>query len=182
MKSKLCIVIILAFFAQFSIAQDSQTKSTDVIMSQALKMASKENKNVFLMWHASWCGFCKKMDTLMNDPSVKKYFDDSFVITHLVVRERGEKEHLNNEGSDKLMAKYHGEKAGIPFWVVLDKNGKLLADSFMRPEGVGMDKAGKNTGCPLQKEEVEHWVSVLKKTTDIPDDGLKKIYNKFLKK
>jgi hypothetical protein len=123
------------------------------------------------------------MDTLMNDELIKDYFTDSYVIKHMIVKEHKEEmKLLENPGAAEMLAKYNGDKAGIPFWIVLNKKGELLADSYMREDGVGMDQPGKNTGCPLMQKEVDHWINVLKKTTDIPEEGLQKIKNKFLKK
>ena len=59
--------------------------SADEIMKEAFAVAKKQNKKVLVMFHASWCGWCHKMDTSLNDASVKKFFDDNFVIRHLVV-------------------------------------------------------------------------------------------------
>jgi len=183
MKSRFYLLLALIFVVQFSYAQNAEEpKSTKEILDSSLTIAKEEGKNVFIMWHASWCGWCKLMDKKMADESVKDYFNDNYVIAHLVVKESKDNKHLENPGSDKLLAKYKGDKAGIPFWIVLDENGDLLADSYMRSEGVGMDKPGQNTGCPAQPEEVAHWISVLKQTSDISEQGLIKIAGLFEKK
>ncbi|MBK7374589.1 MAG: hypothetical protein IPJ02_03205 [Chitinophagaceae bacterium] len=54
-----------------------------------------------LIFHASWCGWCHKMDTSLNDISVKRFFDDNFVITHITVLESKGKERLENPGEKK---------------------------------------------------------------------------------
>ncbi len=188
MKSKLSILAAIIFLASNCASPDSTKESAGPLpASQILEMAKKEarknKKNIFIMWHASWCGWCHKMDTLMSDPDLKQYFDDSYVIKHMVVKEsKEEMKKLENPEAAEMLAKYNGDKAGIPFWIVLNKKGELLADSYMREEGVGMDQPGKNTGCPQQQAEVDHWINILKETTDIPEDGLQKIRNKFLKK
>ncbi len=183
MKSKLYLFLVFALVFQSGFSQNiDEAKSAQDILSSAKKIAAKEGKNIFIMWHASWCGYCKKMDKLMNEISVKQYFDDSFVIEHLVVKENKDLKHLENPGAEVMLLKYNGDKSGIPFWVILDSKGEFLDDSFMRPDGVGYDQPGKNTGCPLMQNEVDHWIKVLKKTTDISEEGLDKIKNKFLKK
>ncbi len=40
-------------------------------LKESMQQAAAENKNVFIIFHASWCGWCHKMDTSMNDQSVK---------------------------------------------------------------------------------------------------------------
>lgn len=152
--------------------------SADGILKEAYKEAAKENKNVFVIFHASWCGWCRKMDTAMNDKAVKKFFDDNYVIRHLVVYESKGKEKLENRGALDLLTKYKGNDQGIPYWLIFDKDGKLLADSKMRPEGAVLEQ-GDNTGCPANEKEVEHFVNVLKKTSSLNDDQLKIIYARF---
>ena len=154
--------------------------SADDILKEAYKQASKENKNVFIIFHASWCGWCRKMDTSMNDKAIKKFFDDNYVIRHLVVYESKGKEKLENPGATDLLIKYKGDDHGIPYWLIFDKDGKLLADSKMRQEGAGLEQ-GDNTGCPASEKEVEYFINVLKKTSALNDMQLKTIYDRFRK-
>jgi len=133
-----------------------------------------------LMFHASWCGWCHKMDTSLNDPSVKKLFDDNFVIRHLVVFESKGKENLENPGALDMITKYNGKEEGIPFWLIFDKDEKFLVDSRMKATVNGFEKL-QNTGCPASKEEVDYFIGVLKKTTSLKDDQLEKIRIRFRK-
>lgn len=116
------------------------------------------------------------MDTALASADIKKFVDDNYIITHLVVGERDK--NLDNEGAAALRRQYNGEGQWIPFWVVLNRKGKLLADSKLRKPGEGPDK-GTNVGCPAKKEEVTHFISVLKKTSRLNDDQLKLIYIRF---
>ena len=59
----------------------TQVRSATEILNEANAQAAKENKNVFVIFHASWCGWCHKMDSAMNDPVCKKFFDDNFIRT-----------------------------------------------------------------------------------------------------
>ena len=45
--------------------------TTESILSTAYNQAQKEKKNVFVIFSASWCGWCKKMDASMNDRTTK---------------------------------------------------------------------------------------------------------------
>ena len=153
-------------------------ESADKVMADAYTTAKKENKKVFLMFHASWCGWCHKMDAAMNDASVKKFFDDNFVVRHLVVMESEGKKNLENPGAADMMEKYHGGKSGIPYWLVFDANGTLLADSKMRPEGGGPE-TGDNVGCPATEKEVAYFVEILRKTTALKQAELDLITKRF---
>jgi len=154
--------------------------TADEVIKTALTKAVKENKKVLLMFHASWCGWCHRMDTSLNDPVCKKFFDDNFVITHLVVDESADKKDLENAGANELRTKYHGDGLGIPFWLILDKNGNLLADSKIRKNGEGPE-GGNNIGCPANEDEVAYFVELLKKTTSLKADQLAIIATRFRK-
>jgi len=168
----LCLMVCTFYSAK------SQVPSADAIMKEAYRIAANEKKNVLVMFHASWCGWCHKMDTSMNDPSCKKFFDDNYVIRHLVVDELKTKKDLENPGADEFRKKYFGDGHGIPFWLVFDKEGKLLADSKMRAEGDGPEK-GQNTGCPATEEEVAYFIGVLKKTSRLNEAELAIIQKRF---
>jgi thioredoxin-related protein len=163
------LIITVIFLSSIGLAaQDSAT----IVMKNAMKLAQKENKNVFLMFHASWCGWCRKMDRHMNDERCKAFFDKNYIIEHLDVMESGERKNLENPGAFDLLKSYKAEKSGIPFFVILDKNGKLLEDSF--------DANGQNLGCPASKEEVDEFIRMLKATSALNDKELEIIYNQFL--
>lgn len=184
MKKILFVLLLFPFLFSNcnNIPEEEEPYSADYIMALAKKQAKKEKKNVMIMWHASWCGYCHLMDSLMHREEVAEFFEGNYVIEHMVVKERKDLIHLENPGADSLLASYHGDKAGIPFWVILDKKGNLLGDSYMREDGVGMDEPGQNTGCPLQDNEVAHLQKILKETSDIDQEGLDMVKSVFLKK
>ncbi|MBS1626495.1 MAG: thioredoxin family protein [Bacteroidetes bacterium] len=175
------ILLIIFCFLQISLIAQTNIPTAQNIIDKSCKEAGKQNKKVFIIFHASWCGWCHKMDSSMNDVSCKNYFEKNFVIAHITVYERGEKEKLNNAGGEDILKKYHADKQGIPAWFILDKNGKLLADSQIRPTGASLDTEGKNVGCPAQKNEVEHFIKVLKQTTALSETNANAIRAKFLK-
>ena len=90
--------------------------SADDILSTAYKQANKENKNVFVLFNASWCGWCKKIYESMNDNSTKKYFDTSYVIVHLTVQENPLNKNKENPGAAEFLKKFKGQDAGLPFF------------------------------------------------------------------
>ncbi|HYE55563.1 MAG TPA: thioredoxin family protein [Chitinophagaceae bacterium] len=177
---KYILTLLLASSVALLQAQETP-KHTNDILKEAYQQAAKEKKNVFVIFHASWCGWCHKMDTAMNDKLVKKFFDDNYVIRHLVVHEAKDKKHLENPGAMDLLAKYKGQDQGIPFWLIFDKNGRLLADSQMRPAGAGPSEPGKNTGCPASEEEVAHFIRVLETTSPLNAEQLAIVKARFLK-
>ena len=119
------------------------------------------------------------MDSSINDKSCKKFFDDNYVIEHLVVYESKDKKILENPGAIELLTKYHGNDEGIPFWLVFDKDGNLLADSKVRTEGSGSDFRGQNVGCPAAENEVAYFIDVLRKTSHITKEQEAAIQKRF---
>ena len=175
---KKILLPLLLVVSSTSLFGQKAPASADEIMKEAFAAAKKQNKKVLVMFHASWCGWCHKMDTSLNDPSVKKIFDDNFVIRHLVVAESESKKNLENPGGQDMLEKYEGKDQGIPFWLIFDKDEKFLADSRMKTLVNGVEKL-QNTGCPASKEEVEYFIEVLKKTTTLTVDQIEKIRARF---
>jgi thioredoxin-related protein len=176
MKSS--VLLLAGYMLISAVGQGQLAKSADEILKQACREAAKEKKNVFVIFHASWCGWCKKMDTAMSDQSVKKFFVDNYVIRHLVVYESKGKENLESPEALDLLKKYKGEDQGIPYWFIFDKDGKLLADSKLRPERGGLE-TGDNTGCPASEKEVAYFLKVLRETSSLKESDLAIIQKRF---
>ena len=172
------LIPVLLFTTVSSLCAQKGPLSSEEIMKEAFTSAKKQNKKVLVMFHASWCGWCHKMDTSLNDASVKKFFDDNFVIRHLVVFESKGKENLENPGALEMLTKHDGKDEGIPFWLIFDKDENFLADSRMKETINGVEKL-QNTGCPATKKEVDYFIEVLKKKTDLKEDQLEKIRTRF---
>jgi thioredoxin-related protein len=177
MKFSSLVLSLIILCTAVSKAQSIPLSAAETL-KEAYHMAAKENKNVFIIFHASWCGWCHKMDKSMNDPGCKNFFEENFVIRHLVVDESTDKKNLENPGAIELRTKYYGDGQGIPYWLVFDKDGKLLADSKVRSAGQGPD-SGQNVGCPAAANEVEYFITVLKKTTKLNATQLEIIRKRF---
>ncbi len=180
MKLKLFLLASLLLISGVIYAQETPAPA-DKILDEAYKIAAKEKKHVMIVFHASWCGWCKKFDASITDPSCKDYFEKKFIIRHLVVLENGEKKKLENPGATDFFNKYSGGKSGIPFFLIFDKKGNLIGDSNMRAEGEGLDKPGKNMGCPASDEEVAAFVTLLKKISKVSDSEAAAITERFKK-
>ncbi len=159
-------------------AQTTPAPANDVL-KKAVTEAASQNKKVLLMFHASWCGWCHRMDSSLNDVSCKKLFDDNFVITHITVLESKGKENLENPGGLEMMLKYNGKNQGLPYWIVLDKDQNLLFDSQVRTTQPDGTVKGENVGCPASQKEVDHFISILKKTTRLTAPQLDIIAKRF---
>lgn len=177
MKTKL---ILLSAFLLLNTMCSAQETSAQTVLSQAYAQAAKEHKKVLLMFHASWCGWCKKMTASLNDSTCKQLFSDRYVIAYLDVLEHKGKENLENPGALDVLKKYDAVEAGLPFWLILDDKGNTLANSEMPPAGATTGKPSDNIGCPTEVNEVEYWVKVLKATSNLNDGQLDIIRKRFL--
>ena len=127
------------------------------VIDAAKKEAKAKKKNIFLHYTASWCGWCKRLEKVMDTEPFKKGFADNFVIISLDVMENGDKKSLENPGGAELLKEHGGDKGGIPFIVILNEKGEKIADSNVMP-----DKS--NIGCPATDEEIAAFDKILAKT------------------
>ena len=138
------------------------------LLDDASANARKGKKNVMVIFHASWCGWCKKLDAFLEKPEFKKSFEKSYEIVHLDVLENGPKVSLENEGGKDLMEQFGGKTAGLPFFVILDPSGKKLGDSMLPGTG--------NIGYPAEPYEVAGFKQLLTKTATHMNAGdIKKV-------
>jgi len=167
--SKIIIVVTLLLF-QLGAAQEK----ADVVVNKAITEAKAGKKNVLLIFHASWCKWCKMMEKNMDLPETKPIFDKRFVTAYIDVQERGDKKSLENPGGQELMNKYNGENAGLPFWLILNPKGEVLADSF--------DAKGENLGSPATPEEVATFIAKIEKSSKLNKEEAQTIEKVFVKK
>ncbi|MEN4762398.1 thioredoxin family protein [Chryseobacterium sp. C39-AII1] len=170
MKFSKIVIILGLFLFQLNFAQEK----ADVVLKKALTEAKAGNKNVLLVFHASWCKWCKLMEHNMNLPETKPIFDKNFVTVYIDVQERGEKKALENPGGQEIMNKYKGQNAGLPFWLILNPKGTVLADSF--------DQKGDNLGSPATPDEVQAFLAKLEKGAKLNTEQKQTIQNVFVKK
>lgn len=175
-------VLLFVALSFGSYAQTITPDASGVVMKTALTKAQVEHKNVILIFHASWCGWCKKMAASIVDPTCAKLFDDNYVVVYLDVMEHAGKEDLENPGAMDVLKGYGGDpNGGIPYWLVLDAKGKALGNSYM-PHADGTPGTSKdNVGCPAADNEVTYFTSLLKSTSKLTDDQLAIIKTRFAK-
>lgn len=130
------------------------------VLEEAKAKAATGRKNIFLIFHASWCGWCKKLDTFIESPENKAIIDKYFVVAHLTVQEQAEKAALNHPGGEEILARVGGKSAGLPYFAFLDARGALIVNSTLPPGG---KRAGSNIGHPVQPDEIDWFMAMLRK-------------------
>lgn len=140
------------------LAHVSSPKPADELLATARASAAKHHKVTLVMFHASWCGWCKRLDAVMSRPEFKKMFESNYAIVTLDVLENGPKvAELENPGGRELMKSLGGEKSGLPFYAWLDADGKKIADSNAMPKE-------QNIGYPGEPDEIEAFMALIQKT------------------
>jgi thiol-disulfide isomerase/thioredoxin len=124
------------------------------VLAEASATAARTGKNVLVIFHASWCGYCRRMASYTAMPSVRQTLDRHLEVVWLDVLERGSAKGLENPGGDAVLTRLGGSGSGLPFYAVLDPRGTLLGNSI-RPA------TGRNTGFPETGEEVAHFLDTI---------------------
>jgi thioredoxin-related protein len=176
MRIKTLFIGIVAMAISFVCAGQAKPAHANMVIKEATKLAIAQKKNVLILFTASWCGWCHKMDKSITDTACKNLFEKNYIVRHLVVDESADKKNRENPGADSLKTKYNGEDQGIPFWLVFDGTGKLLADS----RAVNKESGHlENTGCPATETEVACFIDVLKRTSSLKATELQIISKRF---
>jgi thioredoxin-related protein len=175
-RKVIVVSALILFTLSFVSAQDAKPQNANKILKTAYQEAKTSDKNVFLIFHASWCSWCKRLEKAIQSDELKKIFEDNFVITHLDVLERGDKiAVLENPGGKEIMAKLGGEKSGLPFYVWLNAKGEKLANSNVMSENM-------NIGYPGSAEEIAAFGKLLKSSAKHMDDKQLETILDYLKK
>lgn len=165
-------MLILVFMALFSLNSNAQETATEILQA-AVEKAQLESKHVFVKYSASWCGWCKKMGKQLKTDPVKPLIDANYIIVDLVVNESKDNKNLETPGGAQVLKAQGGSNSGLPFWVILDDQGKVVENSF--------NDQGQNLGCPATQPEVEEFIKKLKNTSELTDPELETIHAVFVK-
>jgi thiol-disulfide isomerase/thioredoxin len=116
------------------------------LLTDGLAKAKKDNKAVFLAFGSPTCGWCKYLDKYHARPAVEKTLGKYLVFVKVDV--------VENPGGDDLYKKYAPTPGGVPVWVILSADGKVLGDSF--------EDGKNNVGFPYAPNELIHYERVLR--------------------
>ncbi len=163
MKAFRTAILISLVTAASALALASPMK-TNMVLKTAGAKAKAGHKNVLVIFHASWCGWCHKLDDFLAEKTTGALIGKNYEIVHIDVLENGDKKSLENPGGLELMEKLGGKDAGLPFMAVVSPSGAKLADSLIKP-----GDAKTNTGYPAAAPEVAKFGEMLKATSKMKD-------------
>ncbi len=137
----------------------AQPPSAASVLASAEAAAAAQHKAVFLIFHASWCGWCHKLDAYLEAPANKAIVDRYFVQARLDVQEHGEQQKLENPGGGATMERVAGGQAGLPYFAFLNEKGGTIVNST-RPG----DSAAKteNIGFPDKPYEIDWFLKMIR--------------------
>jgi thioredoxin-related protein len=124
---KIAVLLITLSITLFVCAQDLSQfhlyhpeENAEQQISQAVKEAKAENKNVFIEVGGNWCIWCARFnDFITKDEKIDSLIKAGYVVYHM----NYSKENYNA----KLLAKYgYPQRFGFPVFLVLDGKGKLI--------------------------------------------------------
>lgn len=161
MRNKLVAIGVFLAVAFASFAE--KPPSADKVLSEARAKAKAEQKNVLVVFGASWCPDCEVLDSFFNVPQTKAILEKYYVIIHLsVFEEAGQHPKANTPGSEKVIEKYGGissvGEVSLPYMVILNADGREIIDGHRQ----GAGKQAENIGFPEEKEDVQWFLQMLK--------------------
>ena len=123
------------------------------MLADAQLKAKAEDKKVFLIFSASWCGPCRRLARLLD--SQKAELERHYVFVKLDID--------RDQHAESLRERYPESKnGGIPWYAILDAAGKELITSNMeKPNApIRLDERG----FPTTRREIDHFIKMLKQT------------------
>ena len=116
------------------------------LYDEALAQAKRENKRVIFQETATWCGPCWMLSRFLDKH--RSDWEEDYLWVKMDHRWTG---------AQDLMRDLRGDaEAGVPWWIIVDADGKKLATSNM--------PSGENIGFPSSAEEIKHFQTMLEQT------------------
>ncbi len=146
----------------FSQPSGPDTLTTDGLLKEAEATASRQQKNVLLIFSASWCAPCHMLQSFLADPTVQPIFDRHFVKLIIIHGEHpGDNRHQDTPGSGQLLDSLHNTDTSVPLTVILSSTGKLIIDS-VRPV-YGRRDIRANIGYPGSSTSIDWFLEMLRR-------------------
>ena len=163
-RSLLTLAIFLFLCGSFAVAQ--QPIAADRVLEDAKTQAAQQHKVIFLVFGASWCQPCHRLDDFLVAPEMRHILEKYFIEARVnVLEDQGKHPELESPGGQELAARLgvtnsKGQVSHVPFIVFLDAAGEPVVNSYRPVEG---SAKGVNIGYPAKPEEIDWFGAMLKK-------------------
>jgi thiol-disulfide isomerase/thioredoxin len=130
------------------------TRDAQKMLADGLKQAKAEDKRLFFIFSASWCGPCRMLAEFLSQHQAELHSHYEFIKLDV----------SRDEHAEELRAKYKESKSGgVPWFTILDADGKMLATSNA-PADADEPAGNTNIGFPSEKTGIDHFVKMLQQT------------------
>jgi thioredoxin-related protein len=120
-------------------------KDSNLVLKEALSRASSEDKRVFLVFGAPWCGWCHRLEDWLAQPDVATTMARDFIVAKIDV------DRMTH--GNEIMLRYRTKvSGGIPWYTILDSKGTKLATA---------DGPGGYMGYPLEPKVIDQFLAML---------------------
>ena len=134
---------VYAFLAKWT----PKPLNAEDVYEQALALAEKENKQVFLCLCAPRCSWCHRFEDLLAIPEIARVIAQDYILVKINIERMA--------GAKAFDSRIRQEGGGIPWYAIFDTKGKLLISS------VGLQG---NIGCPVKPGEIAHFIHMISET------------------
>jgi thioredoxin-related protein len=120
-------------------------KDANLVVKEALSRASSEDKRVFLVFGAPWCGWCHRLEEWLAQPDVAATMGPDFIVAKIDVDRMAH--------GNEVMLRYRTKvSGGIPWYTILDSKGTKLATAD-GPDGY--------MGYPLEAKVIDQFLAMV---------------------
>lgn len=158
---------VMAFLQRYAPAAKAVSpvdSPAEASLSKALAILEDSDKRLFVKFSTESCGWCRRLDSFLMDPQVQPVLAKDYAFLDMDQGQLDGAIALRN----RLAAK---ETQGVPWFAILDKDGKVLATAT-GPAG--------NIGYPAEPEGIDHFLKVLTQSrSSLSDDDLSLIEQKL---